>query len=194
MAESGLCLDSAPQNLNKPHSLWFSMSKGEIKDWGVSRLVRCCWDPVPGNGLSMAAEAAGDSRAAAQQDPAQVSPFRHMVLTSWSVLIPMDEPLWTQSPRVGVSLVRTRTLGLVGLWGPLGDPLPLPPPFPARLDLAPGGPGPREALCMGLGCKVLDRLAGLFSQWLTLETQVALGCLRLPLIFSRISQQRNKHL
>lgn len=106
----------------------------------------------------------------------------------------MDEPLWTQSPRVGVSLVRTRTLGLVGLWGPLGGPLPLPPPFPARLDLAPGGPGPWEALCMGLGCKVLDRLAGLFSQWLTLETQEALGCLRLPLIFSRISQQRNKHL
>lgn len=52
-----------------------------------------------------------------------------MVLTSWSVLIPMDEPLWTQSPRVGVSLVRTRTLGLVGLWGPLRGSLPLPLPF-----------------------------------------------------------------
>ena len=40
------------------------------------------------------------------------------------------------------------------------------------------------------GTERLDRLSvGLFSQWLTLETQVALGSLRgLPSIFSRISQ------
>lgn len=66
--------------------------------------------------------------------------------------------------------------------------------FSAGLDSAPHRPRPHLALCLSntwaRGTERLDRLSvGLFSQWLTLETQVARGSLRgLPSIFSRTSQ------
>lgn len=104
-----------------------------------------------------------------------------MVLSFWRVLT--SEPLWTWSPRAGLSLVRARTLGLVGL----------PPSVPYWAEF-----GPRWAWtttgtlllqCMGIGvqrgwgdCPSV----GLFSQWLSLEAKMALGSLRgLPRIFSR---------
>lgn len=98
-------------------------------------------------------------------------------------------------------LVRTRTLGLVGLWGHWESS-----PTPTCLCL-PGWPRPhmdldhdrhRASPVHGQqGAKELGRLAEaeLLSQWLTLETKMALGCLRgLPQIFSRISQWRYKNL
>lgn len=76
-------------------------------------------------------------------------------------------------------------------------------PHNSQFPSLPGWTGPRRTptatgtllhQCMGSRCKGFGQMGWVIFIMADLETKVALGCLRLPLIFSRISQWRDKNL